>query len=141
LFHFLLSCKSLVQNGPQQSRARHRRERSELLTARTVLKQSNSKEMGGRYGPCGGSNLVSAGGLILDSAEGGGVDLIYIDPPFDVGADFTMNIPVGDEKETIMKDQSALEMVAYRDMWGKGKDSFIAMIYERLMLMPIFWVD
>jgi len=65
----------------------------------------------------------------------GKIDLIYIDPPFDVGADFTMAVPVGDKKETIGKDQSALEMVAYRDMWGKGTDSYIQMIGERLTLM------
>ena len=65
----------------------------------------------------------------------GKIDLIYIDPPFDVGADFTMNVPVGDEKETIEKDQSTLEMVAYRDMWGKGTDSYLHMMFERLSLM------
>ena len=65
----------------------------------------------------------------------GKIDLIYIDPPFDVGADFTMNVPVGDEKETVFKDQSTLEMVAYRDTWGKGTDSYLYMMYERLMLM------
>ena len=65
----------------------------------------------------------------------GKIDLIYIDPPFDVGADFTMNVPVGDGKETLGKDQSALEMVAYRDMWGKGADSYLQMMYERLVLM------
>jgi 16S rRNA G966 N2-methylase RsmD len=26
----------------------------------------------------------------------GKVDLIYIDPPFDVGADLTMNLPIGE---------------------------------------------
>jgi len=26
----------------------------------------------------------------------GKVDLIYIDPPFDVGADFTMSVAIGD---------------------------------------------
>ena len=50
----------------------------------------------------------------------GQIDLIYIDPPFDVGADFTMDVPIGDETETTAKDQSALEMVAYKDMWGNG---------------------
>ncbi|MBF0291001.1 MAG: site-specific DNA-methyltransferase [Nitrospinae bacterium] len=65
----------------------------------------------------------------------GKIDLIYIDPPFDVGADFTMDIPVGDEKETIEKDQSTLEMVAYSDMWGKGTDSYLHMMRERLILM------
>src|SRR5438552_18747923 len=65
----------------------------------------------------------------------GRIDLIYIDPPFDVGADFTMDVPIGDEKETVGKDQSTLEMVAYRDMWGKGTDSYLQMMYERLALM------
>ena len=63
------------------------------------------------------------------------IDLIYIDPPFDIGADFTMNVPIGDEKETIGKDQSTLEMIAYRDMWGKGADSYLQMMHERLVLM------
>jgi len=61
----------------------------------------------------------------------GKVDLIYIDPPFDVGADFTMEIPIGDETEMLEKDQSTLEMVAYRDMWGKGTDSYLTMLIER----------
>ncbi len=65
----------------------------------------------------------------------GKVDLFYIDPPFDVGADFTMDVPIGDGKETLGKDQSALEMVAYRDMWGKGTDSYLHMMFERLTLM------
>ena len=65
----------------------------------------------------------------------GRIDLIYIDPPFDVGADFTMDVPIGDEKETVGKDQSTLEMVAYRDMWGKGTDSYLHMMFERLSLM------
>ena len=63
----------------------------------------------------------------------GGLKLIYIDPPFDVGADFSMNIEIGDE--TFTKQPSVIEEVAYRDTWGKGADSFIAMIYERLKLM------
>lgn len=65
----------------------------------------------------------------------GKIDLIYIDPPFDVGADFTMNVPLGDKKELIEKDQSSLEMVAYRDMWGKGTDSYLYMMVERFLSM------
>ena len=64
----------------------------------------------------------------------GAVDLIYLDPPFDVGADFTMEVAIGDEEEVAEKDQSILEMVAYRDMWGKGTDSYLHMMYERLLL-------
>ena len=80
-----------------------------------------------------GDNKLVMASLLKDFK--GKVDLIYIDPPFDVGADFTMNIPIGDESETIGKDQSTLEMVAYRDMWGKGTDSYLHMMYERLILM------
>ncbi len=65
----------------------------------------------------------------------GKIDLIYIDPPFDVGADFTMSLSIGESNEMIEKDQSALEMVAYRDTWGRGTDSFLFMLYERLVLM------
>ena len=63
----------------------------------------------------------------------GGIKLIAIDPPFDVGADFSMDIEIGDD--TFTKKPNILEEIAYRDTWGKGADSFIAMIYERLILM------
>ena len=63
----------------------------------------------------------------------GGLKLIYIDPPFDVGADFSMDIEIGDN--TFTKKPNILEEIAYRDTWGKGADSFLAMIYERLALM------
>ena len=63
----------------------------------------------------------------------GGIKLIYIDPPFDVGADFSMDIEIGGD--TFTKRPNILEEIAYRDTWGKGADSFISMIYERLVLM------
>lgn len=63
----------------------------------------------------------------------GGLKLIYIDPPFDVGADFSMDIQIGGD--TFTKKPNILEEIAYRDTWGKGADSFISMIYERLILM------
>jgi very-short-patch-repair endonuclease/DNA modification methylase len=65
----------------------------------------------------------------------GKIDLIYIDPPFDVGADFTMKIQIGDDSDEVLKEQSILEAVAYRDTWGKGVDSYLHMMYERLTLM------
>lgn len=65
--------------------------------------------------------------------DNGGIKLIYIDPPFDVGADFSMDIPIGDEQFT--KEPSVLEELAYRDTWGKGTDSFVAMLHERLVLL------
>jgi adenine specific DNA methylase Mod len=69
----------------------------------------------------------------------GGIKLIYIDPPFDVGADFSMDIEIGGD--TFTKKPNILEELAYRDTWGKGADSFIAMIYERLVLMRDLLAD
>jgi adenine-specific DNA-methyltransferase len=63
----------------------------------------------------------------------GGIKLIYIDPPFDVGANFSMNVDVGDN--SYEKKPNILERIAYRDTWGLGDDSFLSMIYERLILM------
>jgi hypothetical protein len=63
----------------------------------------------------------------------GGIKLIYIDPPFDVGADFSTDIEIGEDVFT--KKPNILEEIAYRDTWGKGTDSFLAMISERLVLM------
>src|SRR5436309_2387738 len=65
----------------------------------------------------------------------GKIDLIYIDPPFDVGTDFSLKVPIGDSAETLEKDQSTLEFVAYNDIWGRGTDSYLHMMYERLMFM------
>ncbi len=73
------------------------------------------------------------GPLRQEIEDNGGIKLIYIDPPFDVGADFSMDIEIGGE--TLTKKPSVLEEIAYRDTWGKGADSFISMIYERLELL------
>ena len=79
------------------------------------------------------------GPLRRDIEDAGGLKLIYIDPPFDVGADFSMNIDIGDDSLT--KQPGVLEAIAYRDTWGKAENSFIAMIYERLRLMRDLLAD
>ena len=71
----------------------------------------------------------------------GGLKLIYIDPPFAVGADFSMAVEVGEGGETVEKAPGVLEQIAYRDTWGQGQDSFIAMLYERLSLMRDLLAD
>jgi len=89
----------------------------------------------------GDNNLILSslknGPLRKEIEAQGGLKLIYIDPPFDVGADFSMDIKIGDgeDEESFTKKPSVIEEIAYRDTWGKGADSFIAMIYERLKLM------
>mgnify|MGYP001029459560 FL=1 len=76
---------------------------------------------------------LKSGALRRQIEDAGGLKLIYIDPPFDVGADFSVDIEIGGE--TFHKEPNVLEQIAYRDTWGRGADSFIAMIYERLILM------
>ena len=79
-----------------------------------------------------GDNKLVMASLLKDFK--GKIDLIYIDPPFDVGADFTMKVDIGDSEE-IEKDQSSLEMIAYRDMWGKGVDSYLHTMFESLVML------
>ena len=72
----------------------------------------------------------------------GKVNLIYIDPPFDTGADFsfTASIPdypeESDESKTVFtKEPSILEQKAYRDTWGRGMDSYLEWVYATVILL------
>lgn len=78
-----------------------------------------------------GDNRLVMSSLLKDYA--GEVSLIYIDPPFATGADFTHDVKIGSLK--VEKQPSVLEETAYRDTWGHGTDSYLSMIYERLVLM------
>jgi DNA modification methylase len=68
-----------------------------------------------------------------DIENEGGLKLIYIDPPFAVGADFGFSIEIAGE--TAEKKQSVIEEIAYRDTWGKGISSYLTMMYDRIKLM------
>lgn len=59
------------------------------------------------------------------------VDLVYIDPPFFTGDDFSLNITVDGEDFT--KEPSLIEQKAYRDTWGKGLDSYLAWFYNTIV--------
>jgi adenine-specific DNA-methyltransferase len=69
---------------------------------------------------------------LLDELAGK-IDLVYIDPPFATGADFSVTIEIGDIGWT--KEPSAIEEKAYRDTWGKGIDSYLQMMYDRLVFI------
>jgi adenine-specific DNA-methyltransferase len=78
-----------------------------------------------------GDNKYVLASLLKEFA--GKLDLIYIDPPFAVGSDFSVKVRVGDEQW--VKGPSVIEEKAYRDTWGRGLSSYLQMIYERLVLM------
>jgi len=80
-----------------------------------------------------GDNLLVMGSLLEKFA--GKIDLIYIDPPFATGADFSFTTEIGESGEEVFKEQSLIEEKAYRDTWGRGMSSYIEMLYSRLVLM------
>ena len=65
-----------------------------------------------------GDNLLVMGSLLEKFA--GKIDLIYIDPPFATGADFSFTAPVGESGEEAVKRQSAIEEKAYPRYVGEG---------------------
>ena len=69
----------------------------------------------------------------------GGLKLVYIDPPFAVGANFGFDIAIGNDSVT--KKQSVIEEIAYRDTWGRGISSYLSMMYERLRLIHDLLAD
>lgn len=72
-------------------------------------------------------------GPLRDEIEAnGGIKLIYIDPPFDVGADFSTSIKIGNQQ--LDKEPNILEEIAFRDTWGRGAHSFNSMLFERIQL-------
>lgn len=117
-----------------ETRATREAKKAEGLTLFDVWdgsKEGASFEDGWRNKLIWGDNALVTSSLLGNFA--GKIDLIYIDPPFDVGADFSVQVEVGDEK--FVKASSLLEEVAYRDTWGSGSDSYVNMLSSRLRLM------
>ncbi len=70
----------------------------------------------------------------------GKVNLIYIDPPFDTGADFSFTATVPEHEEdddalAFTKEPSIIEQKAYRDTWGRGLDSYLQWFYETVLIL------
>jgi len=59
----------------------------------------------------------------------GKVDLVYIDPPFMVNADFYANRSVD------VDSPKQIEVLAYKDTWLRGLDDFLTMLRGRLELL------
>ncbi|KAA3663056.1 MAG: site-specific DNA-methyltransferase [Calditrichaeota bacterium] len=78
----------------------------------------------------------------------GKVNLIYIDPPFDTGADFSFTATIPDNPDTpedettqFTKKASIIEQKAYRDTWGKGVESYLHWFYETAILLRELLAD
>lgn len=62
----------------------------------------------------------------------GKVDLVYIDPPFYTGDNFSMQVKVDGEDFT--KEPTVIEQKAYRDTWGRGLDGYLEWFYETVVV-------
>ena len=78
----------------------------------------------------------------------GKVNLIYIDPPFDTGADFSFTATIPDHPDTpedetafFTKQPSLIEQKAYRDTWGRGSEGYLQWFYETAILLRELLAD
>ena len=74
----------------------------------------------------------------------GKVNLIYIDPPFDTGQDFSFTAKVPESPDTnedsvaFTKEPSIIEHKAYRDIWGGAEthlDAYLKWFYETVVVL------
>lgn len=100
-----------------------------------LLGQLSSEDDGWRNQLVWGDNRYVLASLAETFA--GQVDLVYIDPPFDSRQDYKVRVGIGDQETSasLAKLQSVVEEKAYRDTWGAGVDSYLQMLYDRLILL------
>ena len=120
-------------NESRATREGKKRPKQPLLFDFYDGEEGNTFEEGWKNKLIWGDNLSVMGSLLQKFA--GKIDLIYIDPPFATGSDFSFKAPIGESGEEAFKEQSAIEEVAYRDTWGQGRNSWFEMIFDRLRLM------
>lgn len=73
---------------------------------------------------------------LLANGFRGKVNLIYIDPPFDSGADYVRKVTLRGPKGTAKLDGETYtlgEQIQYTDIWAN--DNYLQFMYERLMLL------
>ena len=117
-----------------ETRATREAKKAEGLTLFDVWdgsKEGSNFEDGWRNKLIWGDNALVMSSLLANFA--GKLDLIYIDPPFAVGADFSVSVEIGED--SLVKTSSIIEEVAYRDTWGRGTASYLSMLSTRLRLM------
>jgi len=73
---------------------------------------------------------------LLANGFRGKVKLIYIDPPFDSGADYVRKVQLRGAKGTVKidgEDYTLGEQVQYSDIWAN--DNYLQFMYERLLML------
>ncbi|WAR44602.1 site-specific DNA-methyltransferase [Methylomonas rapida] len=73
---------------------------------------------------------------LLANGFRGKVKLIYIDPPFDSGADYVRKVQLRGAKGTVKidgEDYALGEQIQYSDIWAN--DNYLQFMYERLLML------
>lgn len=73
---------------------------------------------------------------LLANGFRGKIKLIYIDPPFDSGADYVRKVQLRGAKGTVKidgEDYTLGEQVQYSDIWAN--DNYLQFMYERLLML------
>ncbi|MEX2546732.1 MAG: site-specific DNA-methyltransferase [Chloroflexota bacterium] len=73
---------------------------------------------------------------LLANGFRGKVDLVYIDPPFDSGADYVRRVQLRGASGTTRLDGESYtlgEQIQYTDIWAN--DNYLQFMYERLLLL------
>jgi DNA modification methylase len=102
-------------------------------------KEGDTFEEGWRNKLIWGDNLLVTGSLLEKFA--GKIDLIYIDPPFATGADFSFTTEIGESAEELVKEQSLIEEKAYRDTWGERGERYASWLAARVRLLRELLAD
>jgi len=118
-------------NETRATREAAKKPRQKSLFDIWEAKEGDTFEEGWKNKLIWGDNLLVMSSLLEKFA--GKIDLIYIDPPFATGADFKVDLQIGEEEDIkFLKEHSAIEEKAYRDTWGRGTDSYLSMMMSRL---------
>jgi adenine-specific DNA-methyltransferase len=79
---------------------------------------------------------------LLANGFRGKVKLIYIDPPFDSGADYVRKVQLRGAKGTVKvegEDYTLGEQIQYSDIWAN--DNYLQFMYERLLMLKMLLAE
>ena len=115
---------------------------AQLVERFDPLGELQTSEVSENFGSLGNPNLLFHGdnkdvlAWLLAHGYRGKVNLIYIDPPFDSGADYVRRVQLRGAKRTGRLEGESYtlgEQIQYTDIWAN--DTYLQFMYERLLLL------
>lgn len=78
-----------------------------------------------------GDNEAFMRWLLYEKSMAETLQFIYLDPPFFSGSNYSAEVRLNSEKHKLKK----VKAKAYKDKWQNGKEDFLTMLTQRLLLM------